>query len=305
MSGQDLRSGAPCPRRFVLESDRSSLVLSSDEPDPIYSGSVLPHGQAELRALADLCAVDDGEVRGGWHLDRWRLGDEEVSAVAEVYAAVLSADTIDAEISDILLDEGIDLTELLLAQDDRKDDTTRADAVELAAAASLLAVNEWPDDTLHMPNVPKMARKKSDSGIDVTAVKLVDSAAAELVEDERLFLASVKHSIDPDARGLRYKLVKSVKEDLGAGYMAGQLRVLHGNLVREGMARHVATRIFQFMRHLNSGDRVTIHAVAAIDSDAEVSFESDLAHLPALPGREIGFRIALIPDLPNLHLRCV
>lgn len=265
----------------------------------------LPHAETELLVLAAGCVCTGARTVRGWDLDRWDLDDDDVARAVATYTALLLGDT-DPDADEILLDAGVTLDELLLDAPGRNDRITRADVVELVAAASAIAQDSWPSGTLHMPNVPKMARGKSDSGVDAMAADLQDSPPDDLGPDDVLYLASVKHTVKTTSADLRYKLLESVGPDeLSTAYMAGQLRVFHGELLRAGVPRTTARRVYRFIRDWPDPMHVRILAVAAVAPAMAGDLNAQLnAHLPEVPPGLYRLRAVTIPDLPTLHSLC-
>lgn len=267
---------------------------------------MLPHGADEMRDLASCCSVTASTVVNGWRVDHWTLDQGNIDQIAVLYRATL-VPNIGAEMEEIVLDNGITLSEVLIDRAHARDVITRSDATELAAAASFLGVDEWPEETLSMPNVPKMSRRKSDSGFDAMAVSLIDQFAVDdLVDGERLYIGSVKHSIQPGGRGVRLALVNSLgARELTQTYVGRQMLVLHGNLIREGMERRLADRLFNFLRNFPAPEFVSLHGAIVIDSSAVGAVSDDLANLPQLQSNESrSLRIINLPDLARLHERC-
>ena len=241
----------------------------------------------------------------GWRVETWELGHTDVDAAVAVYEAVLAGGATDPVVA-LLAEEGIDLELLLVDEESARDDITRADVAELIAAAAMIALDGWTPTELHMPNVPKMSRRKSESGVDVFGIRLdsLDSAD-DLEADERLGLASVKHTVDSSAGGMRRKLVRSVDQsELSKAYLTQQLRVLNGHLRREGVPPLTAARVYLFLREFPTAPGVEIIAVGVVDPQ----LKEDLAHqvplLPASPGGRRVFRQIIVPGLANLANRC-
>jgi len=263
---------------------------------------MLPHGHAELAILASHCEAGVPVTNNGWVIDAWTMSEDAVDAAVEVYRAVLLGDRADAT-RDLLAEQGIDL-DALLAGDSSKDDITRSDVTELMAAASVAARNGWDADLFHMPNVPKMARKKSDSGIDVMAAMLDPDGGPELGSEERLLFVSVKHSVAQSAQGLRYKLEKSVSDgDLTSAYVAQQLRVLNGRLKAEGIPVNVAERVWQFIQYIWDEDKVDHVAVGVADVLMKSDFEHHITLLPSISSAK-HFRAIYVPELGKLASKC-
>jgi hypothetical protein len=132
-----------------------------------------------MAALAGGCKVtqvtrEEGPG-AGWTTDTWELGADDVERLLQAYRELLSPSTYDQQVQDLLLERGIDLNALLVDEGNARELITRADLCELAAAASLLAASGWPARRLHMTNVPKGSRKKSESGIDAISTTLAQA----------------------------------------------------------------------------------------------------------------------------------
>lgn len=269
---------------------------------------MLVHGRDKLHALADRCGVEELEDTNGWIVHLWRMDEDDVDAAVSIYAAVLAGGV---EVGDpvlaLLETAGLDLPALLEDGDATKDDITRSDLTEFVAAASMLALDEADADRMHMPNVPKMSRRKSDSGVDVfdVALDLTANPADDLGPDECLKIASVKHSIQESTGNLRWQLVESLSSrDLSHAYLAAQLRVLNGRLQQGGMARPAASRVYLFMRDFPHSEHVELVAVGVVAPESEAHLLHHVTLLPEVSGARRVFRAVLLPDLPTVHERC-
>jgi len=266
---------------------------------------MLAHGADEIVALAARCLIEQQHDVNGWHVDIWTMDDEDVDAAIAVYAAVLSGGATDPVLA-LLAEDGLDLNTYLYDEDQGKGDITRADVTELTAAASIVADPGCDIDLMHMPNVPKMSRRKSDSGFDIAIVNLKDQANADDLEvGERLDVVSVKHTIDSSAGGMRWKLVDSLSDrELSHAYITTQLRVLNGRLRQEGRTKESAARIYYFLRGFPNSPSVGLFAVGVADP----GLRDDLAHhvdlLPDAGNSERTFRMILLPGLRTLQDRC-
>jgi hypothetical protein len=267
---------------------------------------MLPHAVQEMRDLSSRVPAATFVRINGWDVDGWPLDGDAVDKVARVYRATLVPD-LGAEMEAMIIANGVTLAEVLIDGGHARDEITRSDATELAAAASFLAADGWPEDTLVMPNVPKMSRRKSDSGFDAMAVSFSDSdSLGELSRGNVLYIGSVKHSIKPDASGVRLALVKSVSaEELTFPYVGRQLVVLHGTLRREGVSANLVRRLFHFLNYLQDSHYVKVYGAVAIDSQAIHHLILDLNnHLPQLTGGQRTLRVLIFPDIATLHQRC-
>ena len=265
--------------------------------------AMLPHGQQELEDLAASCTILPGKPLQGWHIDTWEMTDQDLQLAVKVYEAILLGG-VDEDLHELLTAGGVDITGLLLDEQGSKDDITRSDVTELCAAATLLAADGCEIESLHLPNVPKMSRRKSDSGIDVMVPTLVDSEEAELIDGERLIIVSVKHSVQASTSSVRSKLVTSLSSsELSNAYVATQLRVLNGRLIQQGVSATEAKRVYLFLRSF-PGDGVELIAVAAVDSSLKNELSRGLKYLPPASGEHRTFRGILIDEIASLHERC-
>jgi hypothetical protein len=264
---------------------------------------VLPHARHELAALARHSAVLTQGQAQGWSVQQWQLTPDDVDRVVEAYRALLSVNIAD-ELSQLLVDLGVEPLGPAPTTDQHAK-VARADAVELAAAATSLSVDGATLDALHMPNVPKMAGMKSDSGIDIIGVDLDPSEAGDLVDGERLLIVSVKHTVNRYASGMRGKLEKSIGEDLSAPYLYRQLVTVHGRLLQSGVTPVTAQRIFHFMRETLTHPRVRLVCVAAAAPPPESNLPSQVPLLATTAAPDAHFRMLLIPDISRLHEKLI
>lgn len=266
---------------------------------------MLVHGRAQLLALAAQCLIRQLPETNGWRIDTWEMDSSNVDAAIRVYAAVLKGGAADPVVA-LLVGAGVDLAEILADAEHRKDDITRSDITELTAAASMIAAPGCDVDSMHMPNVPKMSRRKSESGVDIFAVTLKKTAGQdELYDEELLTVASVKHSIDKSTGGLRWKLADSLSDkELSTVYMATQLRVLNARLMQEGFTQEEASRIYLFLRSFPHPEHVELFAVGVVEPNLKQDFSHQVDLLPSVnkPGRT--FRMIFFPGLAHVHNRC-
>ena len=269
----------------------------------LHNEPMLSHARAELRLLADGCVLEDhGEVRG-WPLSIWRLTQEDADAAVAAYAALLAAD-VGETVTDVLKASGVDL-KALLYDANGKDEITRADLTELAAAATMIAYDDCHVDRMHMPNVPKMSRRRSDSGLDVVDILLSDDTEAEdLLSGERLVITSVKHTISDSSGSMRYALAKSLDEDLTPSYVAAQLRTLNGRLRQECMDIRLANRVFLFLRDFSKSEFVKLIAVGATSPEIEDDAKHHTTLLPLQTDSRKMYRILLVPGIKTIHQKC-
>lgn len=264
----------------------------------------------EFATLVASCTCINQKLVNGWITDVWNLTQDNVALAVKCYQALLAGGLGTAEISAmerLLLDQGLPLRELLIDHENAKPNITRADVCELAAAASFVANDGWPSDTLHMPNVPKGSRAKSESGIDAMAITLDASAPdTELSAIELLHLGSVKHTIVASTYDVMSKLLRSVSlTELSVNYVCQQVRVLVGNLQAQGVQR--PERAYMMLRDYPSKSaRVNVSAAAVVDQDAYSDISARLeAMLPQVPDGAARLRVITMPELANLHERCV
>ena len=270
---------------------------------------MLPHGSPELALLADQCSVTSHNATNGWDIDVWDMTTRDVDLTVDVYNAVLAAgaapkDPIYAQ----LAKKGIDVATLLAAPQQGRDLITRADIAEYAAAASVMAVDGFTGQTMHMPNIPKMARRKSDSGIDVFDIKLdasLPEGSTSLSDADKIGLASVKHMTAAKASPLRLNIARSISphHELTHPYLVAQLRFIHGRMVAEGKSAASARRIFLFMDDFPDPSRVGLYGIAVIDPKFRDAMMDQLEHLPNVSGGH-KFRVITFPDLENVQSRC-
>jgi len=267
---------------------------------------MISHGRDELVSLAARCFIDHLPEVNGWQLDRWTLDAGAVDDAVALYAAVLAGGATDPVV-DLLAASGLDLTALLNDAQHSKDDITRSDLTELTAAASLVADPGCDPDQMHMPNVPKMSRRKSDSGVDIFVVQVREAPdSQDLTDGEHLTVASVKHSVDPkSASGLRWKLDDSLTPgQLSAPYLTSQLRVLNARLRQEGLNSRSASRVYLFLRDFPQPDKVDLFAMGVVDPDLQDNLNHQVQLLPRVHGGNSRFRMILLPGLRDIDKRC-
>lgn len=260
--------------------------------------SVLPHARDEIQALADHCAVVSLDAVNGWDVEQWELTGDDVARTVAAYQAILSVDLED-ELDELLADMGVDRLGPS-PQSDQHARVARADAIELVAAATVMAVEETHLDNLYMPNVPKMAEGKSDSGIDVIGVELDSANSGPIQAGERLILVSVKHTVKKYASGMRGMLEKSVGEDLSAPYLYRQLTTVHGRMVQEGLDGQ-AGRLMHFLRDIGANPHVRIICVGAAAPIPHCNLDSQPEQLASTDNPDAHFRMLLVPGLITLH----
>lgn len=270
---------------------------------------MLPHGTAELAVLAGQCVVTSLGTINGWHVDVWDMSTTDVDRAVDTYNAVHAAGTTaQDQVVTKLAGKGIDVMKLLAAPGQGLDLVTRSDVAEYAAAASVIATDGFTDHTMQMPNIPKMARRKSDSGVDVLDIKLDPAqpgASPTLVVGEQLGLASVKHTTTDHASPLRLNVQNSIshKHELSQSYLMAQLRFVHGRLVAEGVAHDQATRTFLFMDNFPDPAHVGLYGIAVVNPKLRHDMVDQMQNLPTVTGG-YKFRIITFPDLENVQDRC-
>ena len=194
------------------------------------------------------------------------------------------------------------LSNLLLAGEEASPTITRADMCELAAAASLLALDGIDVDTLHMPNVPKGERSGSVPGIDAMAAFLdEDGEASSFSDDEFVVMCSAKHTI-ADAGDLRRKVVASLDEEeaLTMPYVAGRLRRLEGRLAERGID---ARRVYLALSDFPDPEFVRLVGVGVVPLDMQSQQVAGLRHLPPDTSGCRHFRCLAVADLGLLMKR--
>lgn len=263
---------------------------------------MLTHGVDELLALADRCTCTGQGIVQGWRVDEWILDDDAVDAALAVYEAVLVGD-LEAETQAALEAVGVPVRELLLDAEHDREEVTRSDLTELVATASLVS-DGWPVGRLLLPNVPKMSRRKSESGIDVVASSLLDDGPVdELLPGEHLYLASVKHTTAGGTGGLRYALDRSVTDEWTPVYVATQLRVLAGRL-RMAVPDARATRLYLFLEGFPDFSRTVIHALGVVDVEQRADFDQQMSNLRPVAIDTYQMRAISIEGLASIHERC-
>ncbi|HEX8770785.1 MAG TPA: hypothetical protein VF711_08460 [Acidimicrobiales bacterium] len=264
----------------------------------------------ELPTLAELVECDANETHQGWECDTWALGPRAERALHAVYAELLTGHPTEdqdfEELKAVLAARGVHL-DALLVEVERDEETvnqvTRADGCELAAAASVIALDDWPIETTHLPNVPKQSRAKSESGLDAVAAALDGSGPADrLGANEHLYIASVKHTVGKDVAGLRRRLIASVTAEWTMPYVARQLEVFFLHLTSV-LPRVVASRVF-FAMESDSLDwgRASLVLVGTVDAGARAAAEADRTNLSRVAGAR-RFRTIAIARIDEFHER--
>ena len=267
---------------------------------------MISHGRDEILALASRADIATLADVSGWHVDVWHLDNADVDASIDLYTAVLEGGATDPVVA-LLADSGLDLEALLLDDEKSREEITRSDMTELIAAASLVAEPGCDIDKMQMPNVPKMSRRKSDSGIDILVVDIREDAHddEDLSDDEYLIIASVKHTIDDSTSGMRRKLAESLSsKELGVGYLTSQLRVLNARLQQHGLRRGSAARVYLFIRDFPHPERIYLYAIGVADPALERDLTHHLELLPDAGKSRRTFRMIFVPELNTIHERC-
>jgi hypothetical protein len=254
--------------------------------------------ESELMDLVVACDVVSEPPVAGWHVDQWSLSDEALDRLALVYRALIVP--IGEEMISELEADGVDTTAIFQDEGVRVDETTRADALELAAAATAVKVEGLDPSRIHMPNVPKASRRYSSRGIDLMGCNLdVTLVGNSLGPDEQIIFYSVKHTVsDVD------DLVSKVRSSLGpvilnTSYIFGQLRVLSGRLSELGVVAH---RLFSVLPNFHENEQVHLVGVACADKEQEAQLQSALRLLPETTGARRCRKI-FVSDISNLHTK--
>ncbi|SDU17841.1 hypothetical protein [Jiangella alkaliphila] len=264
---------------------------------------MIPHARDEIKMIAQHSRVVALDTAQGWNIQQWALDDDDIVRAVAAYQALLRVD-LNEELDQLLADMGVDRLGPP-ATSDQHAKVMRADAIELVAAATVVAVDDVDIDDMHMPNVPKMAVQKSDSGIDIIAVELDPDASSDIGPGDRLVLVSVKHTVSRRAGGMRGKLEKSVTDELPAPYIHRQLTTVHGRLLQAGVNPNVAQRIFFFLRETLSNPRVRVVCIAAAAPTPHCNLADQPAQLAQTNMPDAHFRMLLVPNLATLHERLV
>jgi hypothetical protein len=153
-----------------------------------------------------------------------------------------------------------------------------------------------------MPNVPKGSRSKSESGIDVLSLLLIDDGASDSLQDgEFLFIGSVKHTVQ-DIGDLRRKLIRSVStaHELTQPYIMQQLRLFVGRLSERGV---VAQRAFLFVAEdIDTSPRISIALTGGADATDLESLVDEMNSLPTSTC-DRACRLLLLSNIADLHVR--
>ena len=263
---------------------------------------MIPHAKAEVQALASNSAVVAGRKRAGWNTQSWDFTAADVDRMVAAYKALLLP-VIDPDLDDLLADLNI----AALAppvRSEMHEQVARADAIELAAAASVIASDGLLADELFMPNVPKQSDAASERGIDVIGIHLnVQEQDRKPVVGDQLVLVSVKHSIQSTTDDLRRKLIRSVTVEFTNVYIYQQLRYLHGLLIQAHIPIHAAARVFGFMEDMWSRDDVLVVCVGAAAPDPDSDVASQVGKLETIVPVPRTFRTLTVPQIKVLHER--
>jgi hypothetical protein len=268
---------------------------------------MLPHGVGAISTLAATCVPVPATSVNGWDVDVWEMTAAEVDLAVNIYKAVISADVNPNDaIFAAMKAQGVDIANVLTAPGTGLDMVTRSDIAELAAAASMVAIDGCAPDRMHMPNIPKMARRRSDSGVDIFDVDIVAGSTSPAIDPgEFLRIGSVKHLTTTNASGLRGHIAKSLSstDELTPAYLGQQLRVLHGNLLKEGHSTTDANRVLLFYLNFPKSSEVRLHGVAVVEPGVKHKLLAQMVNLPTVttPHR---FRIVTFPGLSTIHTRC-
>jgi hypothetical protein len=259
---------------------------------------------ARLAELGGNCSITAHADLNGWQRDHCIISDAALPSLIAAYEALLVPD-IEEAVEAALADAGIVLSTLLVAPAGGRDEITRSDACELAAVAALLVHDAWPSELLHMPNIPKGSRRKSESGIDIMTTSLeVDGPVDYLRDTEAVYLGSVKHTTTERNDRLVDALIVSLTASLTPEYLACQLRVLD-HVVHTHRPTAPRGRLFLVLRDFPRTPHLRLAAVAAVDLsqlDAALAVTRDL---PVVVPEVYKFRITGIHGLPELHTLCL
>lgn len=254
-------------------------------------------------ALAEHCNVVSLDPVQGWEIQTWTLTPDDIDRAAAAYRALMAVN-LDDELDQLLVELGVDRLGPP-ATTNQHARVMRADTIELMAAATVISFDRADIDDLHMPNVPKVAGKKSDSGIDVVAIVLNADAPGPIVEGERLVLVSVKHTVDKYASGVRGQLEKSVTDEWPAPYLYRQLTTLNGNMIREGVSEETAKRVFYFLRETLKHPQVRVVCVAGAAPPPHSNLPDQPVQLGETDMPDAHFRMLLVPDIAALHEKAI
>lgn len=248
---------------------------------------MITHGRTELLTLAAQLTVQTDDPVAGWIVETWDANENVRSLAIACYEALLLGGSSGA--AQLLESFGVDVGALLIAPAPSAAKITRADVIELLAAAMLIRDGFSPDE-LFMPNVPKMSRKKSDSGLDVTAIRLGTEPDGS---GDTLWIASVKHSISKSSSAdVRWKVADSLsRTSMSSAYLAVQFRVLNAKLREQGVAEVDAERIYYFLR---DDAQMKVIGVAAVADDLAADLAKQVgaiasASWPDAVFRKVGF----------------
>jgi hypothetical protein len=252
-----------------------------------------------MLALAEGCNLEEVALEHA-HVRIWHLNRDDVERLLTCYQALMEAG-LSADAVELLAGQGIDVGDLLT--EGAREAITRADLCELAAVAALLAHDDWPMDTLQMPNAPKGSRAVSEHGIDAIASVLTDLALDdELTEEEELEMASVKHSLAADLGGLRRTLTASVTTDLTQPYLFRQLRVYSAYLETLPI-RINHQRLFLFLR--DDAEAFYVRGIAVVDSTRLDELIEEWSNVPPNVHNQCEFVLIGIDELAALHEQTV
>lgn len=263
---------------------------------------------AELQQAAAQCRCTAPIQHNGWTIDEWHTTSADVDRIVACYDALLSAGLgassgVLKPIEALLVAAMVPVRDLLYNSSVADDEITRADFSELAAAVSLIAIDAWPAEALHMPNVPKGARNISDRGIDIMSAALKPLAPqTDFDPDEGLLLSSVKHSIQSTTTDVRSKLLASVGKELSAAYVAHQIRVLAGHLSQRNVA--YPERLLYALTDFQDSARMQVHAIAVVDSKQHTDWTARLKSLPQASAATTRMRLILVDNLHEVQQKC-
>lgn len=257
----------------------------------------------ELALVAGACRNHPAEPIRGWTVDVWEVSSVALAHLAAAYRLLIVPENIEEQVLAALTEEQVSVSQILYGPASSSTaGITRADMVELAVAASLLAVEGAPIERMVLANVPKGPRNRSEPGLDVLSVVLAELEDPPHLQDfERLFIVSAKHSIAPGLGDLRRKLEDSVSDNqLSVTYLGPQLRLFEHRLWSQGVN---AKRVYKFLSQIPFLDprHVSIVAAGAADASRRSEFASEIQKLKPSKSGLRHLRQVLIPDLAQLQ----
>jgi hypothetical protein len=250
----------------------------------------------QLAALAALCDLEQLDPVGDWTVDRWVMSAEAIDRLVETYSDLLIP--VDTELDDLLQEDGVDLTTLLLDEDHTADPITRSDMTELAATASAVRSHGLDLNASVLPNIPKGSRSQSGFGVDVLTTSVSPGPiSSPLKDDEWLLICSVKHTV-ADGSDMRHKL--DISLGLPLPYLTAQVRVLHGRMAERGDR---LDRVFLTLADFPNGPHIRVIGAGCADKDHADQFLKSLGHFSGAPFDHGHVRCIEIAGMQELHER--